>query len=169
MIDPAGVYYARQGAASWASRAYRFPGCGPHPATGGIRLEDQMTYESVSGRDLEGEHEEPDETPPAPRPRMGSRIEAKLDEILAHVKGDGDGDAESGGQDGDGTPEVSFRPEPSQLPVTSGPEDDPGASEDGSDSGSDSGAGTGEGSANLARPRAAFRHPSNRRFADVVR
>lgn len=52
---------------------------------------------------------------PVHRPRIGASIMQKLDEILEHVKGDEDSD--DGGHAPEGTPEVTFEPEPTQLPT----------------------------------------------------
>jgi len=60
------------------------------------------------------------------RPRIGQEIMSKLDQILDHVKG---GDTEHAAE---GTPEVTFEPEPEQLPTTAGDEepDEEGGDED---------------------------------------
>jgi hypothetical protein len=60
-----------------------------------------------------GGHEAPIEQ--VHRPRIGASIMAKLDEILEHVKGD---EGEAGQHAPEGTPEVTFEPEPTQLPTT---------------------------------------------------
>ncbi len=53
------------------------------------------------------------------RPRIGAAIMDKLDAILEAVHGDDDGS----GPIADGTPQVTFEPEPDQLPTTPGDED----------------------------------------------
>lgn len=74
---------------------------------------------------------------PARSPRLGERILSKLDEVLEAVHG---GDA---GDEGEERGEVTFEPEPTQLPVT--PEsNDPDAAPEGTGD-----AGTGEGTANV--------------------
>lgn len=79
--------------------------------------------------DAGGEHVAPSE--PVHRPRIGASIMQKLDEILEHVKGE---DGDDGQHVPEGTPEVTFEPEPTQLPTTSTLEEE-GHEEDGGEGG----------------------------------
>lgn len=99
-----------------------------------------------------------DPAEPIARPRVGSRIWAKLDSIERKIDERLGGGLASSGSDDDGAPTITFEPEIEELPVV--PDDgegDDAAAGDGD-------AGTGEGTANLAfEEPAAFRFPHRRR------